>query len=180
MRRHDHHHARRQAGITLLEVVTCGAVLAILAALAWPGLREMTDRVRADTIRMQLASAFASARATAVTRRHPVSICGSHDGRSCTGDWRGGWLIYRDPGRASQPASQDDVLRHHRLDPRSRLKVSSSEGRHRLRYTPDGRSIGTNLTITVCAGGTLHGEVVTNNSGRTRSHAFRGQTPCGG
>ena len=59
------------------------------------------------------------------------------------------------------------------------LHIQSSSGRNHLRYLPDGRSAGSNLTIRICnQKGLLLGAVVVNNAGRPRTERARGDTPC--
>jgi len=66
------------------------------------------------------------------------------------------------------------------LAPTSRhLRVVSTTGRQQLRYLPDGRSAGTNLTISICnPKGELLGAVIVNNMGRARSERPKVPTAC--
>jgi len=58
------------------------------------------------------------------------------------------------------------------------VQARASVGRVRVRYQPDGRSGGNNLTIRVCVGALAGGEVIVNNVGRVRSKRSPAGTPC--
>lgn len=166
-------------GFTLLELLVTLSVVAVLVAIGLPSFRGLHDRLRADAARMQLVATFATARSTAVTRNLPVSICASQNGRRCEGEWTQGWMIYLDPRKQSHPASAGSVLRLDRpTGSVTTMTVTTTTGRPRLRYTPDGRSIGTNLTVTICVRGRLRGTVVVSNHGRARSEVHPGTKTC--
>ncbi|HDS0922817.1 TPA: GspH/FimT family pseudopilin [Stenotrophomonas maltophilia] len=170
--------ARQSQGISLVQLLLAVGILATLAAIAVPPFSDLLDRMRADRVRMQLLSAFAAARSTAITRRHPVSVCASDDGHHCTRDWSAGWLIYLDPGQDAQPAARQDVL-HYQPGPRNQgINAVGSAGRPALRFAANGRSFGSNLTVAVCVRGRRRAEVRVNNSGRARSHTLAESVPC--
>ncbi|WP_447592859.1 GspH/FimT family pseudopilin [Stenotrophomonas rhizophila] len=172
-------HPRATAiGIGLVQMLVALGISAILASLALPGIQALLDRTRADGVRLQLMSAFASARSTALSRRHAVTVCASQDGQQCGDDWSAGWLIYRDHDDLAQPADPAEVLHYHAGTRAGAVRASATSGRPRLRYGPNGRSFGRNLTITLCVRGERHGEVVVNNSGRARSRTYRDHQPC--
>lgn len=165
-------------GLSLIQLLLALGLLAALATLALPGFQDVLDRARVDTMRMQLLSAFAAARSTAISRRHAVSVCASEDGRQCSQDWGSGWLIYRDHRQQDQPAGADDVL-HYQPGQRARgVHASATSGRPYLRYGANGRSLGSNLTIALCVRGERRGEVIVNNHGRARSQTYRTGEPC--
>ena len=85
------------------------------------------------------------------------------------------------PGQGADKARMDEILRVD-LEPTSRhLRVVSTVGRQQLRYLPDGRSAGTNLTISICnKGGELLGKVIVNNMGRPRSERPKRPAACPG
>ncbi|MFC4727900.1 GspH/FimT family pseudopilin [Coralloluteibacterium thermophilus] len=168
-------------GLTLIELLTVLAVVAAIAGLGLPALRDVGDRARASNALHHLSATLASARTTAIHRRQPVTVCPAGPDGRCRNDptWSGGWLIYLDPGRRDQPASEADVLR--RIDGDRRIALATTAGRLRVRFQPDGRSGGSNLSIRLCSTGPrarLLGRVVVSNSGRTRSERPAGTEPC--
>ena len=165
-------------GFSLVELLSVIAITAILAGLALPAFRDTLHRQRAASTMHLLASQLAQARNTAITRRMPVTVCPSLGDGRCRPDpdWSAGWLAYHDPLRGNQPRSSTDVLSEERRPADGPVRVRGSNGRLRVRYQPSGRSSGTNLTLRICTGATLRGEVIVNNVGRARSR--RAQGPC--
>ena len=167
-----------RTGFSFIQLLTAIALLAILVAVALPGLRNAINLVRAEQMKTHLLAAFASARATAISRQQDVTICASSDGFGCGQDWGVGWLIFLDPDRTGEPSGPEAILRHHAGRRQGHLQVRSSSGRPALRYASNGRSFGTNLTISLCVGGMLHSEIIVNNSGRVRSQVHRHRPAC--
>ena len=69
-------------------------------------------------------------------------------------------MLFVDEDGNRRPDSSDEILRVD-LEPTSRhLRVVSTVGRQQLRYLPDGRSAGSNLTLSICnrQGEVLSGE----------------------
>ena len=168
------------SGFSLVESMIVVAILAILAGLALPSLQALVLRQRIATTGYTLATELSLARNTAVVRRSPVTLCPSLGNGQCLGtsDWSHGWLIYRDPNRSTQPTSPDDILRETRQPLHASMQAHSTAGRVRIRYQPDGRSGDSNVTLRICSGGMLHGEVVVNNAGRPRNRRLPGTAPC--
>ncbi|WP_093534050.1 GspH/FimT family pseudopilin [Stenotrophomonas rhizophila] len=170
--------ARHSHGISLVQLLLAVGIIATLAGIALPTFKDLLDRIRADQVRMQLLSAFAAARSTAITRRHPVSVCASDDGQRCAPDWAAGWLIYLDPMEQAQPAAREDVLHYQRGTRNQGVHAVGSAGRPALRFAANGRSFGSNLTVAVCVRGRRRAEVRVNNSGRARSQTLAEAVPC--
>ncbi len=168
------------AGFSLVELLASTAVFALLLGLALPTFHETVLRLRAASAMHQLGTQLAQARNTAITARVPVTVCPSRGGGRCLGepDWSAGWLLYRDPGRSEQPRQPEDILRDIRQPVHRSIRVLASSGRLRVRYQPDGRSGGSNLTLRVCADDSLRGEVVVNNIGRVRMQGAPVDAPC--
>lgn len=172
--------AHAMAGLTLLELVVTMAVLIVTVTIAIPSFQGVVERTRTASAYHQLTASLMLARSTAVTRREPVVVCPSADGYRCRKDlvWEDGWIVFPDPLRNGQPAGPADVLR--RADPiGGGLQVRTSRGRPLVRYLPNGRTSGSNLSLRVCRGeDQLLARVVVNNVGRTRTERTSGSTPC--
>jgi len=168
-------------GLTLLELLLAVAVTVICLTLAVPSYHRFLESNRADTATYLLTSLFASARATAVTYRRITSVCPT-DGTSpwciSDGDWSRGWLMFTDPDGDRQPDTPDEVLRHERFPVHPSLRIRSSTGRPQLRYLPDGRSAGSNLTVRICNESRVLVEVVVNNAGRPRVNRLKASMEC--
>ena len=172
---------RRNAGFTLIELVTTMSVAAILAGIAAPSFAGFVERQRASAAITSLMTHMSLARLSAITRNRRAVLCPSRNGESCetSTDWSAGWMLFLDDDGNRKVDAADDILRVD-LEPTSRhLRVSSTTGRQQLRYLPDGRSAGANLTISICnQEQELLGRVIVNNVGRPRSERPKVPTPC--
>ncbi|HSD16078.1 MAG TPA: GspH/FimT family pseudopilin [Thermomonas sp.] len=172
---------RRKAGFTLIELAATTSVVAILAGIAAPSLADFLERQRASAAMNSLLTHMALARVAAITRNRRAVLCPSVDGQHCeTGtDWSNGWMLFLDEDGNRTPDAGDEIIRVD-LEPTSRhLRVLSTTGRSQLRYLPDGRSAGTNLTVSICnQRQELLGQVIVNNMGRPRSERPQAPTPC--
>lgn len=159
-------------GFTLLEVVTSMVIFTVLLLAAMPTMRTLLEYQKSSAVISTLMSHISSARMAAVMNRRPTILCPTSNGVQCDRgeDWSNGWMIFVDRQGKRHPSSASDILQIE-LEPRSKhLKIKSSAGRSQLRYTPDGRSAGSNLTIRICSPtGRQLGTVVVNNAGRPRS-----------
>lgn len=173
---------RAPTGFTLIGSMIALATLAILVAIGIPSFKGTLERQRTRTAAHLLSSQFAVARNTAISQRRPTTVCPSSDGIHCSNgsDWSRGWIMYRDPGRTSQPADASAILRWENHPTAGTTRLISTSGRHLIRFLPDGRSAGTNLRVRVCSGERLMAEVTVNNLGRVRSSRPTGDPPCAG
>ena len=169
-------------GFSLIEAVVVMAVAAILLAVGLPSYQGMTERSRISSAMHLLSAHMASARNTAISYRTPTVVCPSNLAGGCRsdGDWSRGWLMFFDPDGNRQPDLPQDILRDENAPIHPSLRIVTSNGRLQLRYLPDGRSAGSNLTVRLCRDDRLLGRVIVNNGGRVRSELASGSTPCMG
>lgn len=171
----------RGNGFNLIELTVTVALLATLTAVATPSISGIWRRANIWSAYHAMSSSLALARIQAVSRGHPVTLCPSSDGASCSGgvDWSQGWIAYLDPKRQAQPRSASDVVE---VAPSLRGAVSmrSSAGRQRIRYHASGWASGSNLRLTLCtpAADALVGSIVINNAGRARVEQAVAGHPC--
>ena len=172
---------QRNAGFTLIEAMTSVCVLGILAGVAASGFRELIEHQHATAAMGSLTTHMAQARMAAITYRRPAVLCPSTTGTSCDegSEWSGGWMVFLDNDGNHQLDATDDILRADLTPTSHYLRLPGTPGRPQLRYLPDGRSAGSNLTISVCdAKGSLLGKVIVNNGGRPRSEIPKVATLC--
>nr|WP_280818838.1 GspH/FimT family pseudopilin [Thiorhodococcus minor] len=65
---------RRQAGLTLLELITVVAILALLMGVAVPSMHEMLDRNRLKAAAQAVAEDLQWARSEAIKRNRPIAL----------------------------------------------------------------------------------------------------------
>jgi type IV fimbrial biogenesis protein FimT len=169
-----------QAGFTLAELMVAVTVLAVALTIGTPALSAVVQGAREANAYYLLTSSFAAARIEAVKRGAPVSVCPSVDGVSCSGDvvWDHGWIVFSDPGRSEQPADAWAIMQH--VDGvGGTLALRSTGGRRQVRFTPDGWSYGSNLSVRLCTSDArLLGKVVVSNSGRPRTERSAAGDAC--
>ncbi|MGH8077256.1 MAG: GspH/FimT family pseudopilin, partial [Lysobacter sp.] len=148
-----------------MDLMTTVAVLAVVMAIGVPAMAGLRQQTQATTALSLLTTSLASARITAINRNRPVAVCPSQDGRRCRTDltWDGGWIIYLDTARKKQPAQVKDVLQH--VQAAGGVAIRGTVGRHLVRYLPDGRSSGSNVSLSLCSvtHSNLVGRVVVSN-----------------
>lgn len=170
----------RARGLTLPELIITLAVLGTCAALALPQFNSLVMRTKGTTALHLLGSSLAGARMASVSRRIPVTVCPSADGRQCRKDavWEDGWILYRDRYSRDQPEKPSDVLQRFAIDPDA-FTLRSSIARQRVRYMPSGYTATSNLTILLCERDAQRevGRVVVSRPGRIRTERPRGADP---
>lgn len=174
----------RATGFTLIELMASLAIAAILATLAAPSMARAWQRANTLKVLHATTSSLALARSLAVSRGHPVTLCPSIDGASCTGglDWSSGWIVFLDPARSQQPGSQTQVVESVPAI-KGNVALRSSAGRTRIRYLPHGWASGSNASLHLCRGQDnpqLLASLVINNAGRTRIELPEESRPCPG
>jgi len=163
-----------------MEALTVMAITALTVILGVPGYRGSVQSDRTSSAMHLLTAHIASARSTAISYRIPTVVCPSDRAGGCRmdGDWSQGWLMFFDPDGNRQPDSRQDILRDENAPIHPSLRIVSSRGRPQLRYLPDGRSAGSNISVRLCHEDLLLARVIVNNVGRVRSEKASGSTPC--
>jgi len=87
----------KQFGLSLIELMTTLAVVAILAALAAPSIQTMLENNRIESVARQFVSSIYMARSEAAKTGFNASICPSNTTQTACGTtYANGWLVFRD------------------------------------------------------------------------------------
>ncbi|WP_369980916.1 GspH/FimT family pseudopilin [Xanthomonas bundabergensis] len=170
----------RTQGFTLMEILTAMAVAAVALCIGLPSLGQVLDRHRQRAASNEMLAQLALARSWAISRGQPVALCPSTNRQHCDrgGEWSGEWIIYADPDGNRQPDRGSDILTASAAPGSPSLRILSSSGRPQMRYLPDGRSAGNNLTFRLCSRQAIVAEVVVSTTGRARAVRLNDGPPC--
>jgi type IV fimbrial biogenesis protein FimT len=145
---------RRQAGLTLVELMITIVVLAILTAVALPNFRDFLRRNAVAGHSNELLGDLRLARETAATRNVIVSICASNnvddEKPACSGgnQFDQGWLVYISPKTATAFAATDELLKVNQ----GARNVSVRSGAVQIAsFDQRGSSVGGITTFRICA-----------------------------
>ncbi|HHW4678191.1 MAG TPA: GspH/FimT family pseudopilin [Xylella sp.] len=167
-------------GYTLPELLITMVLLTLLTSVGLPFFKRTVERQRVENAMYMLSSHLAGARIAAITQKIPVSVCPSHGNSQCRQDsnWSTGWISYSDWNRRSQPTSPEAIFQKQQISNTDAIRIVSTSRRPRVRFLPDGRSTGSNISISFCNRDRLIGLITVNNSGRIRSNKVLHPKAC--
>jgi type IV fimbrial biogenesis protein FimT len=159
----------RIRGYTLLELMACLAIVAVVAAWGVPAFANLS-RNAARTSQVNLfIQAIYLARSEAIKRNGVVSLCPSANGDTCapSGDWSSGWIVFVNDDRDS-PALRDSGEALLRVYPAWDTGHILSN-RTTLSFRAFGQ-MGVTVTVTFCddRGPTEARAVIVSQTGRPR------------
>ncbi|MCA6063187.1 GspH/FimT family pseudopilin [Thalassolituus marinus] len=74
-------------GLTLIETLTCIAIIGITMTMAVPALTRFNERIRISRESAELHQAISLARSLAITQRSRITLCPLSTRYECTRDW---------------------------------------------------------------------------------------------
>jgi type IV fimbrial biogenesis protein FimT len=138
-----------QKGFTLIEMLATIGVATVLLAAATPSFMQMNRNSRIITYTNDFVSSMNFARAEAIRRGSPVTLCHSNDNKTCSGVWSNGWITFADPNANKVVDADEPLLRvHEALSYKFELNASAdlSAG---ITYGGDGAASGSGV-FAVC------------------------------
>lgn len=164
-------------GVSLIELLFCLLLLALLLALATPSFSEMLARERARSASNSLRSALDLARESAIMTGQAVSVAAPGED-----DWAGGWRIFHDRNRDGLQQSGERTLAVQ--PPLDGVKILTDRTTRRyIHYRADGVSIQPSGAfhagyLAICSRSATAYRVVVNRSGRIRSERGEAARIC--
>lgn len=121
---------KRCKGVTLLELMVCVALLAIITTVALPSFKNFFEDEKQASARGDILTAIATARTEATRRSMPVYLCVKQAGNdqcdaTASADWRNGWILC---ASVDNGASCSSVLLRSSTKEISKLKVTNANG----------------------------------------------------
>ena len=161
----------RSRGFSVIELLAVLAIAVILLSLGIPAWKDLISSTRVSTSRMQLATALALGRHTALENGQYLTLCPSVDQQHCSGDytaWHAGMILFVDRDADRQHTADEPILRT--IAPMPRITIQSSSGRRSIRFAADGSAWGSNLTLRFCMpeDASYNRAIILYGSGRAR------------
>jgi type IV fimbrial biogenesis protein FimT len=107
-------HRRTNRGITLLEMVSVMAIVAILMTIAIPSYKYVTNSNRIAAEVNGLLGDMQFARSEAIKEGQTATVCVSSNGTSCSvgsTTWQSGWIVFSDVNGSQTVDPGDTILR---------------------------------------------------------------------
>ncbi|WP_416307581.1 GspH/FimT family pseudopilin [Neptunicella sp. SCSIO 80796] len=101
---------KKQYGLTLVELLITIAIVAILATVVAPNVRDMliTNRVVAQL--NEVSAMIQYARSTAVNEQTTTIVCPSQDFSSCTTNWSNAKMVFIDANSDGDRNANEEIL----------------------------------------------------------------------
>ena len=165
------HPAGRARGLTAIELVATVAIAIVLLAVGIPGMQGMLARQEVVVAVTEVMTHLQLARIAAVTSGHRAVMCPTTDGAACddTFEWAAGFMVFEDRDGDRQLGGDEPLLRWSQPG-LAGVRITTSTGRRKVVYQPEGTAGGTNATFRICplSERTPGRAVVISNTGRPR------------
>lgn len=170
----------RCQGVTLLELMTTLAAIAIVGTLSLPTLSSLRHNALRTAAVNDFFHALFFARSEAFKRADVVSLCKSADGRTCINrhpDWSAGWIVFANTDHDEPPVRDENegILAVYPAWPGGRI----TSNRQSYSFRPFNQAV-VNGTILFCdrRGSAEARAIIISSTGRPRvSHRASGNKP---
>lgn len=160
--------SRRSNGFTLVELMITVAVVAILAAIAFPSFQSTLRSNRVASASNEVSGLVALARSEAIRNKRGGGVCGSTSGTTCDGAWSKGMLAWSDVDSDGALGANEVVLRFVVVNPAITASGPNAAG---ITFDARGRRVGSDakqvvLQPTSCKNQALLRRLTVNASGQ--------------
>ncbi len=133
-------HRTRNTGFTLVELMVTIAIVAILAAIAFPSFQGTIRSSRVATMTNELIASLSLARSEAIRSTDRTIICASANGTTCGTDWNQGWMVWTEKDGDGVHDGDETVVRYSQGKPMLQVAASAAtiafDGRGRIVGSP--------------------------------------------
>lgn len=161
-----------QTGISLIELLVCIAMVAILFSITMPALSPLLWKNKIVVSINELDRAISLARSTAISTGKIVTLCKSHDGIQCGGNWNQGFIVFSDQNADRLINGEDQLIRVFlAFKSQGSLKFKAFQNKQYLQMTPLGFTNFQNGNFTFCPVNkdpSLAQQLIVSRTGRTR------------
>jgi len=144
----------RTRGFTLVELMISLLVVGVALAIGAPSFSSLIKNNRMMSLVYELRAVLSNARSEALAQRTFVTFCSSENGTSCSGEWKNGYIAFRDTdgnGKVDNPTDPkgDQIFIAKVLDIDVK-QFTYKYSQDRVRFDPRGYATGFHGTFTLC------------------------------
>jgi len=163
------HSSRRQAGISMLELLITTSIFISLTAMAAPGCSALLLHLRAHSTQQSLMTLIGQARSEALHLNRPTTICPLAANNICSTDWNKPLTLFVDDNRNAQFENGEIALRVWD-EIEGPVYLYWVRGRSFLRFLPNGSTTATTGSLRYCVIGYDRADfrIVIARTGRSR------------
>ncbi|MCU7846209.1 MAG: GspH/FimT family pseudopilin [Candidatus Thiodiazotropha sp. (ex Monitilora ramsayi)] len=159
-------------GFTLIELLITLAVGVIVLGIGIPSLQTLLASNHQSSEINNFVRHLSLARSYAVKTGYDHVLCPSNDDSSCLDatHWDEGFILFQDSNEDGARDMDETLLRVSQPSGKFGIDMQSTQGRKKITYRADGRSAGSNLTLTFCdpESDVEPKAVILSNTGRAR------------
>ncbi len=134
-------------GFTLVELMITLAIAAIVITIGVPSFRQTINNNRLTTVANSFIASINLARSEAIKRNSRVVVCGSSNGKECTGSgYQSGWIVFVDNNNdalctdCGEATGEFVIQRVEALPSVMTLSAASGSINNYISYSPSGAS----------------------------------------
>lgn len=143
--------ARKDLGLTMIELLIGIAVLAIALGIALPNFASVLHKNRINSAASNLYASLNLARSEAVKQRCAARVCPSSDGSACRndGDWSDGWLVFVDSDADGVPDATEIIRLTESVHPSVLMQADNTIEDH-VQFNATGDAFGSAGQFRIC------------------------------